>query len=364
MGRKVKGRVLADPGRRPLRVPGRVAIGGTACLHERSARMARPRRRHRLPGRGPSARAAATTGEAVFTTTMTGYQEVLTDPRTYGQLVTMTAPQIGNVGVNAADTEAVDGKPRVAGFVVRDASPPPSSWRAEAVARPLPRARTASSASPGSTRASSRGTCATRARRTAPSARRRPRSSSAPRGGRRRHERARPRAATSRRARPYPSTDGARRVGDRADARAPQHHVVAVDFGTKRNILRCLVDAGCQVTVVPATHDGGRGPRAPPRRHLPLERPRRPGRRDLRRRASSAGCSGKKPVFGICLGHQLLGLALGGEDVQAQVRPPGREPAREGPRHRPKVEITTQNHGFCVDLRVLAGSASARRTCT
>ena len=72
-----------------------------------------------------------TTGEAVFTTTMTGYQEVLTDPSYYGQIVTMTAPQIGNVGVNAADTEAVDSKPRVAGFVVRDASPAPSSWRSE-----------------------------------------------------------------------------------------------------------------------------------------------------------------------------------------------------------------------------------------
>src|SRR5438477_10937462 len=72
-----------------------------------------------------------TTGEAVFTTTMTGYQEVLTDPSYYGQLVTMTAPEIGNVGVNAADTEATDGRPRVAGFIVRSASPVASSWRAE-----------------------------------------------------------------------------------------------------------------------------------------------------------------------------------------------------------------------------------------
>src|ERR1700760_146895 len=72
-----------------------------------------------------------TTGEAVFTTTMTGYQEVLTDPSYYGQIVTMTAPEIGNVGVNAADTEAVDSNPRVAGFVVREASPIASSWRAE-----------------------------------------------------------------------------------------------------------------------------------------------------------------------------------------------------------------------------------------
>src|SRR5512140_1242586 len=72
-----------------------------------------------------------TTGEAVFTTTMTGYQEVLTDPSYYGQLVTMTAPQIGNVGVNAADTESVGDAPRAAGFIVRDASPIASSWRSE-----------------------------------------------------------------------------------------------------------------------------------------------------------------------------------------------------------------------------------------
>src|SRR6202042_3226001 len=72
-----------------------------------------------------------TTGEAVFTTTMTGYQEFLTDPSYYGQIVTMTAPEMGNVGVNAADTEAVASKPRVAGFVVRDLSPIASNWRSE-----------------------------------------------------------------------------------------------------------------------------------------------------------------------------------------------------------------------------------------
>ena len=72
-----------------------------------------------------------TTGEAVFTTTMTGYQEVLTDPSYNGQLVVMTAPEIGNTGVNAADAESIDGKPHVAGFVLRDASPLASNWRSE-----------------------------------------------------------------------------------------------------------------------------------------------------------------------------------------------------------------------------------------
>src|SRR3984893_9430954 len=81
-------------------------------------------------GRAFGAR-GTTTGEAVFTTTMTGYQEVLTDPSYCGQIVTMTAPEIGNVGVNASDTESVTDAPRVAGFVVRSASPIASSWRAE-----------------------------------------------------------------------------------------------------------------------------------------------------------------------------------------------------------------------------------------
>ena len=83
-----------------------------------------------FPGEALGARGLAV-GEAVFTTAMTGYEEVLTDPSYLGQVVTMTAPQIGNVGVNASDSEAVDGKPRVAGFVVRDASSLTSSWRAE-----------------------------------------------------------------------------------------------------------------------------------------------------------------------------------------------------------------------------------------
>ena len=72
-----------------------------------------------------------TTGEVVFTTGMTGYQEVLTDPSFTGQLVTMTAPQIGNTGINTEDPESVDSKPQVAGFIIRDASPVVSSWRAQ-----------------------------------------------------------------------------------------------------------------------------------------------------------------------------------------------------------------------------------------
>src|SRR6188474_2151709 len=72
-----------------------------------------------------------TTGEVVFTTGMTGYQEVLTDPSFTGQLVTMTAPQIGNTGINAEDPESVDSKPQAAGFIIRDASPVVSSWRSQ-----------------------------------------------------------------------------------------------------------------------------------------------------------------------------------------------------------------------------------------
>jgi carbamoyl-phosphate synthase small subunit len=287
-------------------------------------------------------------GEAVFTTGMTGYQEVLTDPSYLGQVVTMTSPQIGNVGVNAADSEAVDGEPRVAGFVVRDASTLVSSWRAEESLD----AYLARHGVVGITGVDTR--TLTRHLRDKGA-------QNAALGTAKVDELARRAAAAPSMAgldlvRELPSREAyvfAEGRGEWATeaTHAAEHHVVAVDFGTKKNILRCLVDAGCRVTVVPPTiradellalcPDGvflSNGPGDPAAVGYGI---------DLVR-----GVLGKKPLFGICLGHQLLALALGGRTYKLKFGHRGtNQPVKD--LATGKVEITTQNHGFCVDLASL-----------
>jgi carbamoyl-phosphate synthase small subunit len=286
-----------------------------------------------------------TTGEAVFTTTWTGYQEVLTDPSYYGQIVTMTAPEIGNVGVNAEDTEAVDGAPRVAGFVVRDASPVTSNWRAtESLDAYLARHGVVGITDVDTRkltrhlrdRGSQNGAIGTdppevlvRRAREAPDM-----------NGLDLVRKVTPKAA-------YPWTEG-RGVWTTWAARSAEPHVVVVDCGIKRNILRCLVDSGCRLTVVPATSsaedilalrpDGvfvSNGPGDPAAVGYAVDTLR--------------GLVGKKPLFGICLGHQLLALALGAKTYKLKFGHRGaNQPVQDLTTGR--IEITTQNHGFCVDL--------------
>ncbi|MBX3192435.1 MAG: glutamine-hydrolyzing carbamoyl-phosphate synthase small subunit [Labilithrix sp.] len=301
------------------------------------------------------------TGEAVFTTTMTGYQEVLTDPSYTGQIVVMTAPEIGNVGVNAADAESVDGKPRVAGFVLRDASPLASSWRAE-------QTLDAYLAQHGIVAIGGVDT-----RRLTRHLRDHGAQNAAIGEG--------PVDALLRRAReapdmsgldlvkqvtppsPYTFTEGrgAWRVDDgsrqASSAKKKEHHVVAIDYGVKKNILRCLVDAGCRVTVVPASTsasdilgmapDGvflSNGPGDPAAVGYAVETIR--------------GLLGKKPIFGICLGHQLLALALGGKTYKLKFGHRGaNQPVKDLATGR--IEITTQNHGFCVDLASLPAGVTS-----
>jgi len=294
----------------------------------------------------------ATTGEAVFTTTMTGYEEVLTDPSYYGQIVTMTAPQIGNVGVNQEDTEAVDGAPRVAGFVVRDASPVASNWRsrgsldgylarhgivgiADVDTRKLTRHLRDAGSQNGAIGTEGPEALLRRAR-------------SAPdMNGLDLVCKVTPKE-------PYPWTEGRGSWATRAPA-APEHHVVVLDYGIKRNILRCLFDAGCRLTVVPATAKAGdvlalepdgiflsNGPGDPAAVGYAIETLR--------------GLVGKKPIFGICLGHQLLGLALGARTYKLKFGHRGaNQPVKDLSTGR--IEITTQNHGFCVDLSTLPKDA-------
>jgi carbamoyl-phosphate synthase small subunit len=292
-----------------------------------------------------------TTGEAVFTTTMTGYEEVLTDPSYYGQIVTMTAPQIGNTGVNAADTEAVDSRPRVAGFVVRDASPAPSSWRSEqsldaylahhgvvGITEVDTRKLTRHLRDKGS----QNGAIGT----TSPEALLRAARAAPDMSGLDLVESVSPRER-------YGWTEG-RGTWSASPPKALEHDVVAVDYGMKRNILRCLVDAGCRVTVVPArtsakdilalNPDGiflSNGPGDPAAVTYAISTVRE--------------LLGKKPIFGICLGHQLLGSALGGRTYKLKFGHRGaNQPVKDLATGR--IEITTQNHGFCVDLKSLPPS--------
>src|SRR5271170_7807140 len=289
-----------------------------------------------------------TTGEAVFTTAMTGYQEILTDPSYYGQIVTMTAPEIGNTGINRQDSEAVGEAPRVAGFVVRDESPVASNWRSQetldaylsrhgipAIADVDTRKLTRHLRDHGSQNAAI-GVEAPEALL--------------------RHARHAPdmngldlvRAVTP--SDRYPWTEGR---GEWAtwQPRAPEHHVAVLDFGTKRNILRCLVDSGCRLTVLPASTpaaevlalkpDGvflSNGPGDPAAVGYAVETVRE--------------LLGKRPVFGICLGHQLLALAVGAKTYKLKFCHRGaNQPVKDILTSR--IEITTQNHGFCVDLSTL-----------
>jgi carbamoyl-phosphate synthase small subunit len=295
-----------------------------------------------------------TVGEAVFTTTMTGYQEVLTDPSYHGQIVTMTAPEIGNVGVNRDDGEAVGEAPQVAGFVVRDASPIASNWRAEQsldeyLARhgvvaitDIDTRKLARHLRDGGSQNAAIGTAdpetLLRRARQAPDM----------------NGLDLVRSVTPKE--PYAWTEG-RGEWATFPARPPEYHVVVFDFGIKRNILRCLVDSGCRLTVVPAGTSA---------REVLAMRPdgvflsNGPGDPSAVTYAIDAirGLVSRQPVFGICLGHQLLALALGAKTYKLKFGHRGaNQPVKDLTTGR--VEITTQNHGFCVDLATLPPGATS-----
>jgi carbamoyl-phosphate synthase small subunit len=301
-------------------------------------------------------------GEIVFNTAITGYQEVLTDPSYRGQIVTMTAPEIGNVGVNPVDFESA--RPWCAGFVVRELSPLVSNWRASGSLHSLLADHGVAGISGIDTRAVTRRIRLSGAQRAVIT-----RAVDDP-------------AAAVERARRHPSLEGRDLVREVTTAagyewdepvwpgptaisagtgRAPEpppqrFHVVAYDFGMKRGILRRLRSSGCRVSVVPATTaardvlamkpDGiflSNGPGDPAAVGYAVE-----SARELTR--------SKLPVFGICLGHQILGLALGGKTYKLKFGHHGaNHPVMDlGTR---KVEITSQNHGFAVDVDSMQGRA-------
>lgn len=299
--------------------------------------------------------------EVVFNTSLTGYQEVLTDPSYYGQIVVMTAAHIGNTGINRADMESA--RVWLSGFAVRQASPLYSNWRAEQSLDEFLRAQNIVGISDLDTR------------------------------GLTRHLRTRgvmrgvisseiaDAATLHQLALAAPDMNGADLVqyvtceetyhwrdaadphwydyaGTTADGRrateTTPYHVVAYDYGIKYNILRLLTTRNCRVTIVPANAtasevlalnpDGiflSNGPGDPAAVTYAIENIR--------------ALLGQKPIFGICLGHQILGLALGGETYKLKFGHRGtNQPVKNLVTNQ--VEISTHNHGFAVRASSLPDS--------
>jgi carbamoyl-phosphate synthase small subunit len=272
--------------------------------------------------------------EVVFTTNLSGYQEVFTDPSYLGQIVVMTAPMIGNYGINPEDVES--DRPRVAGVVVRELSEHASNWRAtgnlldwlsgakvplvsDVDTRRLTRHIRSKGAMRGVVATGSEPTDAVRAALAA-----------------------------------SPSMDGldlasaATIAGEYTEGPAnAKHHIVAFDFGMKRNIVRLFVQHGCRVTVVPAATTTARVRELEPDGVFLSNGPGDPAAVGYAITTIRELSDGALPIFGICLGHQLLGLALGGETVKLPYgHRGGNHPVRDV--KTGQVLITSQNHGFAV----------------
>ncbi len=297
-------------------------------------------------------------GEAVFNTAMTGYQEVLTDPSYKGQLVCMTYPEIGNVGINAEDAESR--RVYVEGFIVKEYWERPSNWRAEmplgkyledagvvgiegidtrALVRHL-RTRGAQEAVISSVDLN-------------PDSLVRKAKASPGLVGRDLVK-----EVTS--AEPYDWDFGDWKLGSghvrvRHDATRDAPSIVALDYGIKLNILRRLVASGFRVKVLPAASTADQILAHNPDGIFLSNGPGDPAALPYAYRAI-AGVLGKKPVFGICLGHQLLGLALGGKTYKLDFGHHGANHPVMDLRTR-RVEITSQNHGFAVNDESLKGRA-------
>jgi carbamoyl-phosphate synthase small subunit len=302
-------------------------------------------------GRGFGANVIGAPAEVCFNTGMTGYQETLTDPSYAGQIITFTFPHIGNVGSNPEDVEATAIAAR--GLVVKEDVTEPSNWRATQPLDAWLRARGVAGVAGVDTRALTV----------------RIRDGGAPNGVLAHPADGRfdvPTLVAA--ARGWPGLEGmdlAREVsctqtyawdettwdwpGGYGRLDAPRHHVVAVDYGAKRNILRCLAAAGCRVTVVPATSSAEAILRHAPDGVFLSNGPGDPAATGAYAVPAIRGVlAAGKPLFGICLGHQLLALALGGRTFKmARGHRGANQPVQD--LRTGRVAITSQNHGFAVD---------------
>jgi carbamoyl-phosphate synthase small subunit len=289
-----------------------------------------------------------TTGEVVFNTAMSGYQEILTDPSYSRQLVTLTYPHIGNVGVNAMDSESTS--VQSAGLIVRDLPTRPSNWRSEQDLPAYLRAQGVVAIADIDTRRLTRLL----------------REKGAQNGCIMTGEPDEAEAVEAARAFPglkgmdlarvvscksaYEWQEGTWQLDSNAARPAPEprFHVVAYDFGVKCNILRILVDHGCRITVVPATTPAADVLARQPDGIFLSNGPGDPQPCDYAIASIREIVDRGLPTFGICLGHQLLGLAAGGRSMKMKF-------GHHGANHpvldldSGRVMISSQNHGFAID---------------
>ncbi len=299
--------------------------------------------------------AGEATGEVVFNTAMTGYQEILTDPSYVGQMVCMTYPEQGNYGVNSADEESAH--PHATGFIVRHYAEQPSSFRAERSLNAYLEAHGIVGIHGIDTRRLTRHIRVTGAQMGVISAEGSPK-------------------ALVERARALPGMEGqdlatlistkkryewcetgadAWKSEERGPAPSQRFHVLAYDWGLKRAMLRLLAESGCRVTVLPSTTSAEEALALRPDGVFLTNGPGDPdavkGARE-----TVASLLGKVPVFGICLGHQILALAIGARTYKLKFGHRGaNQPVKD--LKTGKVDITCQNHGFAVDDRSLGKRA-------
>ncbi len=314
--------------------------------------------------RGRSIGAAGETlGEVVFNTAITGYQEILTDPSYAGQIVTLTYPHIGNTGVNDEDEEA--SRVFAAGLIVRDVPQRASNFRlqrdlpsylrahgivgiADIDTRKLTRILREKGAQAGCIVAAAEGAALSDGALAAALARARAYPGMAG------QDLARVVTTTA----PYAWSEGSWRLA-RADG-TPGHvtpepqrfHVVAYDFGVKRNILRLMADRGCRITVVPAQTPAAEVLTLKPDGIFLSNGPGDPEPCGYAIQATRTFIAQRLPTFGICLGHQIMGLAVGGRTLKMKFGHHGaNHPVLDVETRR--VYITSQNHGFAVDEKSL-----------